>query len=65
MVIVLLVTLLLAGSDKPIQNMEKQVSMEACETAAHKYNVAKVPDEAVLSSAACLRIREAPPGNPT
>ncbi len=62
MKIVLLVTLLLAGADKPVQKMEEHPNMKACEAAAHKFNITKIPDEVRLASAACLRVRPDPPG---
>ncbi len=65
MKIFLLVTLLLAGADQPIQKMEEQPDMQVCEAAAHKYNIAKIPDEMVMASAACLRIKPDLPGKPT
>ncbi len=60
MEIVLLLTLLLAGSDKPIQKGIPQPDMATCEAEAHKYNMAKIPDEVILASSACLRVRPAP-----
>ncbi len=62
---ILLLTMLLAGADKPMQKLEEQPNMEACEAAAHKFNVTTIPDEVRLASAACLRIRPQPAGDPT
>ncbi len=65
MEIVLLLTFLLAGADKPVQQGIPQPDMATCEAEAHRYNAAKVPDNVVLASSACLRIRPAPPGQGT
>ncbi len=63
--IVLLLTFLLAGEDKPHQQGIHQPDMATCESEAHRYNVAKVPDNVVLASSACLRIRPQTPGHDT
>ncbi len=61
MEIVLLLTLLVAGADKPIQQGIHQPDMATCEAKAHEYNAAKIPDNVILASSACLRIKPAPP----
>ncbi len=61
MEVVLLLTILLAGADKPVQQAVHQPDMATCEAEAHRYNAAKIPDNAILASSACLRIKPAPP----
>ncbi len=56
MKIVLLLTLWVLGMQAPEQKTEDQPTMEACEARAHEFNIAKVPDDVVLASAACLRV---------
>ncbi len=62
MEIVLLLTMLLVGSDKPTQKAIPQPDMATCESEAHRYNIAKVPDNVFLASSACLRIQPQVPG---
>ncbi len=61
-VIVLLLTIMFAGADHPIQNGIPQPDMATCEAEAHRYNAVQIPDNAILASSACLRIRPQPPG---
>ncbi len=63
--IILLVTFLLAGQEQqPVQKIIEQPDMKACEVAAHKYNIAKIPENAIMASAACIRVRPQLPGSP-
>ncbi len=65
MEIVLLLTVLLAGSDKPMQKAVPQPDIATCESEAHRYNAAKVPDNVVLFSSACLQVKPQLPGYET
>ncbi len=62
MEIVLLLTVLLAGSDTPIQKGIPQPNIAACEAEAHRYNAAKIPDNVVLFSSACIQAKPQLPG---
>jgi hypothetical protein len=61
MKIILLVVLALQGQE-PMKEPNEMPSMKACEAAAHRYNIAKLPDNAEFAYAACVRVR---PGQPT
>ncbi len=65
MEIVLLLTVLLAGSDKPIQQTKPQPDMATCEAEAHRYNATKIPENVVLFSSACLQVKAQVPGHDT
>ncbi len=65
MEVVLLLTILLAGSDKPVQKAIPQPDMATCESEAHRYNAVQIPDNVILASSACLRVKPQVPGSDT
>ncbi len=54
----LMLVLVISGQDKPAVHREEVESMEVCEQVAHEFNIAPLPERAVMGQAACVRVVE-------
>ncbi len=60
--IFLMLMLAITGQDKPLMHREEVESIEVCERVAHEFNIAPLPERAIMGQAACVRVIEPPKG---